>query len=94
MQKLKCSDCYGLYGYLNLNFMATKGRKKGIKNGEGQPNNKGCHFCEGTGLHYGDECKACDGTGEEIVRKQMQKVYNSKNKLPLNYNLRPCETES
>ena len=72
--------------------MAKRGRRPGLKNGESQPNNKSCHFCEGTGGHFGKSCGACDGTGSELVRKQMQKVYNAKNKLPLNYNLRPDET--
>jgi DnaJ-class molecular chaperone len=70
--------------------MATKGRKLGVKNGQGQPNSKDCFYCEGTGRHFiGDNCQACDGTGSELVRRQLQKVYNSKNNLPLNYNLKP-----
>lgn len=71
--------------------MALKGRKKGIKNGDGQPDIKKCFYCEGTKYHFGAECGACDGTGKELVRKQMQKVYNSKNDLPLNYNLHPLK---
>ena len=67
--------------------MALRGRKKGIKNGEGQPNIKDCHFCEGTGGHFGKSCGACNGTGSERMRKQLQKVYNAQNNLPINYNL-------
>ena len=70
--------------------MATKGRKSGVKNGQGQPNRNDCFYCEGTGRHFGgDDCQACEGTGSELVRKQLQKVYNAKNNLPLNYNLKP-----
>ena len=47
----------------------------------------GCFFCEGTGRHFGQTCGACDSTGKEIVRKQKQKVYNSKNGLPINTNI-------
>jgi len=68
------------------------GRKKGIKNGESQPNLQNCHYCEGTGGYFGKSCGACDGTGEERVRKQLQKVYNSKNNLPINYNLNCLNT--
>lgn len=63
------------------------GRTKGGKNGTGTANYKNCHYCEGTGGYFGKSCGACDGTGEERVRKQLQKVYNAKNKLPINYNL-------
>jgi len=69
-----------------------RGRKPGVKNGLAT-NTKSCTFCEGTEKHFGSDCKACDATGEEVVRKQLQKVYNAKNKLPLNYNLRPFEEE-
>lgn len=70
--------------------MAVKGRKPGSKNG--MPNlKKVCFYCEGSGRHFGKPCPACDSTGEEIVRKQMQKVHNAKNKLPLNYNLDPLK---
>lgn len=52
--------------------------------------NNNCQFCEGTGFHFSTikPCQACEGTGKEIVRKQLQKVYNAKNKLPINYNLK------
>ena len=73
--------------------MAVRGRKPGVRNGENSSNSKSCTFCEGTRKHFGVDCRACDATGEELVRKQMQKVYNAKNKLPLNYNLRPSEVE-
>ena len=43
-----------------------------------------CYFCEGSKYHFGKECGACDGTGIERVRKQLVKVYNAKNNLPLN----------
>lgn len=46
-----------------------------------------CFFCEGHKLHFGDTCKACDGTGKEIVRKQLQKVYNAKNDLLIRYDI-------
>lgn len=39
----------------------------------------GCFFCEGTKYHWGSTCGACDGTGKDIVRTQLQKVYNAKN---------------
>ena len=68
--------------------MAVRGRKKGVPNGQSAAaNTDECDFCEGSGRHWGGSCGACDGTGSELVRKQMQKVYNAKNKLPLNYNL-------
>lgn len=47
-----------------------------------------CFFCEGTKRHWGSECGACDGTGLEKVRKQLQKVYNAKHGLPINQNLK------
>ena len=46
-----------------------------------------CGYCEGTKLHFGIDCVACDGTGKEVVRKQLQKVYNAKNDLPIRENL-------
>lgn len=48
---------------------------------------KDCIYCEGSGGHFGKSCGACDGTGKESVRRQLQKVYNAKNNLPLNYNI-------
>lgn len=49
---------------------------------------KDCYFCEGTKVHWGAKCQACNGTGKEAVRKQHQKVYNSENGLPINDNLK------
>ena len=66
--------------------MAIRGRKKGVPNGNAKRID-GCDFCEGTGGHFGKSCGACNGTGSEIMRKQLQKVYNAKNNLPINYNL-------
>jgi len=73
--------------------MAIKGRKKGIPNGNSNPKD-GCDFCEGTGGHFGKSCGACNGTGSERMRKQLQKVYNAENNLPINYNLRSSETKT
>lgn len=66
--------------------MATRGRKKGQTNGNAKIADN-CDYCEGSGGHFGKSCGACDGTGSERIRKQLQKVYNSKNGLPINYNL-------
>ena len=63
------------------------GRKKGISNGQNVQNKNDCDNCEGSGFYFGKECGACDGTGKELVRRQLQKVYNAKNKLPLSYNI-------
>ena len=61
---------------LTLKFM---GRKAGItKVGDKANSLVDCHFCEGVGLHFGKDCGACEGTGEERVRKQKQKLYNAK----------------
>ena len=46
-----------------------------------------CPECEGLKYHWGKPCGACDGTGSEKVRRQLQKVYNAKNGLPINYNI-------
>ena len=46
-----------------------------------------CFYCEGTKLKYGEPCQGCEGTGKETVRKQLQKVYNAKNGLPIRDNL-------
>ncbi len=67
--------------------MQKRGRKKGVPNGVKTKRKDACEFCEGTGYTWGDDCKACDGTGRESVRKQLQRVYNVKNNLPLNYNV-------
>lgn len=66
--------------------MSVRGRKKGVSNGNGKGSNN-CEFCEGIGIHWGKSCGACDGTGSELVRRQIQKVYNAKNNLPISYNL-------
>jgi len=69
------------------------GKKAGITKGGDQANFLvDCHFCEGVGLHFGKDCGACDGTGEERVRKQKQKLYNAKNNLPINHNLNYLNT--
>lgn len=62
------------------------GRKKGIPNGITKGSDT-CDYCEGIGRHFGKECGACNGTGSERMRKQLQKVYNAKNDLPINYNI-------
>jgi len=54
---------------------------------ENIPNRFTCIYCEGSQKHWGVECPACDGTGLDKVRKQLQKVYNAKNNLPLRYNV-------
>ena len=66
--------------------MAIRGRKKGVPNGNAKRIDD-CDFCEGTGGHFGKSCGACNGTGSERMRKQLQKVYNAQNNLPINYNL-------
>lgn len=71
--------------------MAIRGRKKGTLNGQAKGIDN-CSFCEGTGKHFGGICGACDGTGSNRMRKQLQKVYNAQNNLPINYNLRANET--
>lgn len=48
---------------------------------------KPCIYCDGTGKHWGVDCGGCEGTGNDKVRKQLQKVYNAKNNLPINYNV-------
>jgi DnaJ-class molecular chaperone len=73
--------------------MAIKGRKKGIPNGNSKPKDA-CDFCEGTELHFGKDCGACNGTGSETMRKQLQKVYNAQNNLAINDNLSSYETET
>lgn len=70
---------------------SNRGRKKGVPNGQSDPENPDkCWHCEGLGFKYGvgNPCGACEGTGSDLVRRQVQKVYNSKNKLPLNHNLK------
>lgn len=62
----------------------TRGRPKGRKS---HSNASSCFYCEGLKFRWGKECSACDGTGSEKVRKQLQKVYNAKNNIPLNFNL-------
>lgn len=57
-----------------------------ISNGKAKPEDN-CSYCEGTILHFGKICGACNGTGSERMRKQLQKVYNAQNNLPINYNL-------
>ena len=47
-----------------------------------------CFYCEGTKMHWGKECGACDGTGSDKVRKQLVKVYNAKNNIPIRTNLK------
>jgi len=47
-----------------------------------------CFYCEGTKLHWGKNCGACDGTGSEKVRKQLVRVYNAKNNIPIRDNLK------
>lgn len=66
--------------------MAKRGRKLGIPNGQALKKDA-CFFCEGTGLHWGSECKGCDGSGSDKVRKQLLKVYNAKNGLPINQSI-------
>lgn len=71
-----------------------RGRKIGSKNSNNPYKVDGCSFCEGTTRHFGKDCAACNGTGSDLVRKQLQKVYNATNKLPLNYNLIIDKTEA
>jgi len=66
--------------------MAIRGRKKGIPNGITKGSDT-CDYCEGIGFHHGKECFACNGTGSERTRRQLQKAYNSQNNIPINYNL-------
>ena len=47
-----------------------------------------CFYCEGLKTHFAKSCGACDGTGKEIIRKQLQKVYNAKNNKPIRTNLK------
>lgn len=58
--------------------------KKGVAR---QATANDCHYCEGTKIHWGKSCPACNGSGKEIVRKQLQKVYNAENGLPIYDNL-------
>lgn len=53
--------------------------------------NDDCWFCEGTKKHFGKACGACDDTGSDKVRKQLVKLYNAKNGLPIRANLNPIE---
>jgi DnaJ-class molecular chaperone len=72
-------------GGLHNEKLTKRGRPK---NGTPrQATAKDCFYCEGTKMHWGKPCGACNGTGKEIVRKQLQKVYNSENGLPINSNL-------
>jgi len=73
--------------------MATRGRKKGVSNGNSKPKDA-CDNCEGIGNYFGGICGACNGTGSERIRRQLQKVYNAQNNLPINYNLRSSETKT
>lgn len=57
-------------------------------------NNDECYFCEGKKRHFGQICGACDSTGSEKVRKQIQKVYNAKNNLPINYEISEKKNKS
>jgi DnaJ-class molecular chaperone len=66
--------------------MGIVGRKKGISNGNGKLKDA-CNYCEGIGIYFGGTCGGCNGTGSEKMRKQLQKVYNAQNNLPINYNL-------
>jgi DnaJ-class molecular chaperone len=47
-----------------------------------------CSVCEGTQFHQGVSCPACNGSGKEKVRKQLQKVYNAENGLPINHGIK------
>jgi len=47
-----------------------------------------CFYCEGSEHHWGKACGACDGTGSEKVRKQLVKVYNAKNNIPIRTNVK------
>lgn len=46
-----------------------------------------CWYCEGTKRHMGAECGACNSSGKESVRKQLVKVYNAENDIPIRTNL-------
>ena len=61
-----------------------RGRPKGGSN-LGTIIKGGCFFCEGTGVHWGSPCGACDGTGKDSVRKQLHKAYNAKHGIPINH---------
>ena len=66
--------------------MRARGRKKGTKNGNAKKTNA-CDYCEGIGDYFGGICGACNGTGSERLRRQLQKTYNAQNNLPINYNI-------
>ena len=42
-----------------------------------------CIYCEGSKVHWGKPCGACDGTGSEKTRKQIVKIYRAKMGLSL-----------